>query len=143
MRHDAKSVEKHQMPDNIDRTEVLTAILPCRKSVIGSRPLTATDRCAQQDACREYHSDLAVGGERVLRIIDTTRPSQGAVAFEVHLSVANGQQGDIGLVRMDPLGYDERGRIRPLGGQTCSPPILADSKLIVRNKLTLACADLR
>jgi hypothetical protein len=67
----------------------------------------------------------------------------GAVAFEGHLVVANGQQRDVVLVRMDPSAYDERGRIRPLGGQTWTAPILADGKLIVRNKTTLACLDLR
>jgi outer membrane protein assembly factor BamB len=67
----------------------------------------------------------------------------GAVAFEGHLVVANGQQGDLVLVRMNPSAYDERGRIRPLGGQTWTAPILADGKLIVRNKTALACVDLR
>lgn len=66
----------------------------------------------------------------------------GAVAFEGHLVVANGQQGDLVLVRLDPSGYQERGRIRPLGGQTWTAPILADGKLIVRNKTQLACLDL-
>ena len=66
----------------------------------------------------------------------------GLVAFEGHLVVANGAQGDLVLVRMDPSGYQERGRIRPLGGQTWTAPILADGKLIVRNKTNLACVDL-
>jgi len=66
----------------------------------------------------------------------------GLVAFEGHLVVANGQQGDLVLVRMDPSGYQERGRIRPLGGQTWTAPIIADGKLIVRNRTNLACVDL-
>jgi len=67
----------------------------------------------------------------------------GLLAYEGHLVVANGQQGDVVLVRMNPSAYEERGRIRPLGGQTWTAPILADGKLIVRNKTNLACLDVR
>lgn len=66
----------------------------------------------------------------------------GALAYDGHLVVANGQHGDFVLVRMDPGSYDERGRVRPLGGQTWTAPILANGKLIVRNKTSLACLDL-
>jgi outer membrane protein assembly factor BamB len=67
----------------------------------------------------------------------------GVVAFEGHLVAANGAQGDLVLVQMDPSDYQERGRIHPLVGQAWTAPILADGKLIVRNKTNLACVDLR
>ena len=39
-------------------------------------------------------------------------------------------------------GYQELGRIQVLGGQSWTAPIVADGKLIIRNKGALACLDL-
>lgn len=58
--------------------------------------------------------------------------------------VQEGKSGDVILLDATTPQYKELGRIRPLGGPeawTC--PILTDGKLLVRNKKTLACLDLR
>jgi outer membrane protein assembly factor BamB len=54
-----------------------------------------------------------------------------------------GNTGDIVMAKADPAGYQELGRIKPLGGQAWTAPILSDGMLIVRNKQTLACIDLK
>jgi len=54
-----------------------------------------------------------------------------------------GNTGDVVMAKADPAGYQELGRIKPLGGQSWTAPILADGKLIVRNKQALACVDLK
>ncbi len=46
------------------------------------------------------------------------------------------------MVEATPEGYRELGRFTPLGGQSWTAPIVADGKLIVRNKEALACFDL-
>jgi outer membrane protein assembly factor BamB len=66
----------------------------------------------------------------------------GLVGVDGHLIVASGRRGDYVLVEANPEGYREKGRIRPLGGQTWVAPIVADRKLIVRNRTTLAALEL-
>lgn len=56
---------------------------------------------------------------------------------------ANGAEGDIVMVNLASDAYKELGRINPLGGQTWTAPIIADGKLIVRNKSSLACLSLK
>lgn len=67
----------------------------------------------------------------------------GLVAVDGTLIVCDGANGDVVMVELKPTGYTELGRIRPLGGQSWTAPIVADWKLIVRNKAALACLDLR
>jgi hypothetical protein len=43
---------------------------------------------------------------------------------------------------MTPEGYQESGRITPLGGQSWTAPIVSGGKLFVRNKTGLVCLDL-
>jgi outer membrane protein assembly factor BamB len=54
----------------------------------------------------------------------------------------SGNQGFLAMVEATPDGYNELGRFTPLGGQSWTAPIVADGKLIVRNKDALACFDL-
>jgi outer membrane protein assembly factor BamB len=54
----------------------------------------------------------------------------------------NGAEGDVVLVNATETAYQELGRIKPLGGQSWTAPIVANGKLIVRNKQGIACLDL-
>lgn len=52
--------------------------------------------------------------------------------------------GNVILCEMSPSGYKELGRLRaPLGGQSWTAPIVAQGKLIIRNKNQIACIDIR
>ncbi len=55
----------------------------------------------------------------------------------------DGGGGDCVICDATPSGYKERGRFKPLGGQSWTAPIVAQGRLIVRNKQTLACYDLK
>lgn len=52
-----------------------------------------------------------------------------------------GNTGDLIMARADATSYQELGRIKPLGGQSWTAPILADGKLIVRNTQAMVCLD--
>lgn len=67
----------------------------------------------------------------------------GLVAVDNVLLAVNGAGGDVVMVRITPERYEELGRIKPLGGQSWSPPIVAHGKLLLRNRKALACVDLR
>jgi len=67
----------------------------------------------------------------------------GLVAVDGVLIAMHGGRGDVVMVKVNPDRYEELGRFTPLGGQSWSPPIVADGKLIVRNRKTLACIDLK
>ncbi|MGC9320248.1 MAG: PQQ-binding-like beta-propeller repeat protein [Armatimonadota bacterium] len=66
----------------------------------------------------------------------------GVVAVDGVIIAMAGKTGHIAMVEATPEGYNELGRIQPLGGQSWSPPIIADGKLIIRNTEALACLDL-
>jgi outer membrane protein assembly factor BamB len=67
----------------------------------------------------------------------------GLAAVDGTIIVQNGNGGDVVMVAADPAGYQELGRIRPLPGDQCwAAPIIADGKLIVRNKGALCALDL-
>jgi len=55
----------------------------------------------------------------------------------------NGKEGDLIMAELNPDAYKELGRIKPLGAQSWTAPILADGKLIVRNKAEMVCLDLK
>ncbi len=55
----------------------------------------------------------------------------------------NGSNGDLIMADFSPTGYHELGRFTPLGGQSWTAPIVAEGRLIVRNKETLACFDVK
>lgn len=54
-----------------------------------------------------------------------------------------GNTGDLVMAKATQDSYQELGRLKPLGGQSWTAPILANGRLIIRNKDTLACLDLR
>lgn len=66
----------------------------------------------------------------------------GLMAATGMLLVMDGRNGDLALVRMSPAKYEEMGRIKPLGGQSWTAPIIANGRLYIRNTRTLACLDL-
>ncbi len=66
----------------------------------------------------------------------------GIVAVDGVLIVMNDKNGDVVMVTASHEGYQELGRVKPLGGQSWTAPIIADGKLIIRNKQALACLDL-
>lgn len=57
--------------------------------------------------------------------------------------IFDGKEGDLIMVQPNPDAYKELGRFKPLGGQSWNAPVIAGGKLIVRNKTTLACFDLK
>ena len=59
------------------------------------------------------------------------------------LLVFDGKNGDLVMVNPNPDKYEELGRFTPLGGQSWTAPIASNGKMIVRNKTTLACFDLK
>ncbi len=67
----------------------------------------------------------------------------GLVGVDGTLIVMNGSNGDVVQVAMSPAGYKELGRIAPLGGQAWTAPIVAQGRLLVRNKKELVCLDLK
>jgi len=64
------------------------------------------------------------------------------IADEVIIACA-GNSGDVVMCKADPSGYQELGRIKPLGGQSWTAPILSDGMLLVRNKQALACLKVK
>lgn len=55
----------------------------------------------------------------------------------------NGKDGDLVMVKALPDSYQELGRIKPLGGQSWTAPIISEGRVIIRNLTALACLDLR
>jgi outer membrane protein assembly factor BamB len=67
----------------------------------------------------------------------------GLCAVDGTLIVVDGAAGGITQVAIDANEYKELGRMAaPLGGQSWTAPIVANGRLIVRNKQQLACIDL-
>jgi outer membrane protein assembly factor BamB len=67
----------------------------------------------------------------------------GIIALDGEIMAFNGANGDLILVDLSPKAYHELGRFNPLGGQSWTAPVVAYGKLIVRNKTTLACLNLK
>jgi len=67
----------------------------------------------------------------------------GVVGIDGMIIAVDGRKGDVVLVEMTPGEYRERGRIRPLGGQSWTAPIVADGRLYLRNQESLVSLDLR
>lgn len=57
--------------------------------------------------------------------------------------VLNGKSGEMTAVKLTPEKYIELGKFTPLGDQSWTAPIIADGKLVVRNKSALACFSLK
>lgn len=68
----------------------------------------------------------------------------GILAIDGTIIALNGKNGDVIMAALTPEGYKELGRIKaPLGGRSWTAPIVADGKLIIRNKKAIACFDLK
>ena len=67
----------------------------------------------------------------------------GLVAVDDTIIAMDGRGGDVVMVSATGEGYQELGRFNPLGGQSWTAPIVADGKLIVRNKEAMVCLDLK
>jgi len=67
----------------------------------------------------------------------------GLVLVDDVIIAFNGGNGDLVMVAASPDSYQELGRFQPLGGQSWTAPVVAQGRLLVRNKQTLACLDLK
>jgi len=68
----------------------------------------------------------------------------GLMAIDGVLLVLDGANGALAMVQVSPDGYQELGRFTPLGGSfSWTAPVVANGKLLVRNKTALACFDLK
>ncbi len=67
----------------------------------------------------------------------------GVCGIDGVILAVNGAEGDVVMVAADPAAYKELGRFKPLGGQSWTAPIISDGKLYIRNKVKLACYDLK
>ncbi len=67
----------------------------------------------------------------------------GLVIADGVIIAVDGKAGDVVMAEASPRAYRELGRIKPLGAQSWTAPIVADGKLIIRNKNTLACLALK
>jgi len=68
----------------------------------------------------------------------------GLMAIDGVLLVLDGANGALAMVQVSPDGYQELGRFTPLGGSfSWTAPVVANGKLLVRNKIALACFDLK
>ncbi|MDD5261302.1 MAG: PQQ-binding-like beta-propeller repeat protein [Methylacidiphilales bacterium] len=59
------------------------------------------------------------------------------------LIAVNGKSGAVILIEAKSGNYRELGRIQPLAGSVWTAPIVANGKLLVRNKKTLACLNIQ
>lgn len=66
----------------------------------------------------------------------------GLVIVDGVIIALNGKDGDLVMATAQATGYQELGRLKPLGGQSWTAPIVADGKLLIRNKSALVCLDL-
>jgi len=67
----------------------------------------------------------------------------GLMAIDGVLIAMNGAAGNCVMAEATPTAYKELGRFVPLGGQSWTAPVVSDGKLIVRNKVKLACYDIK
>ncbi|MCY3018693.1 MAG: PQQ-like beta-propeller repeat protein [Planctomycetota bacterium] len=67
----------------------------------------------------------------------------GVVVVDGAIIAVDGKGGDVVMAKLQPTAYQELGRIKPLGGRTWAPPIVADGKLFVKNTQALVCLDLK
>lgn len=66
----------------------------------------------------------------------------GLVLADGLIIAVNGSAGDVVLAEAKPAAYRELGRFKPLGSQSWTAPIIANGKLILRNKKYLAAYEL-
>jgi len=66
----------------------------------------------------------------------------GVIGIDGHIIAVSGNTGDVVLVEITPDAYREKGRIKPLGGQSWTAPVVSNKRLIIRNKGKLIVLDL-
>lgn len=66
----------------------------------------------------------------------------GLISVDGVLIAINSDSGAVVMVSNSFEGYQELGRITPLGGQSWTMPVVSDGKLIVRNKEAICCLDI-
>lgn len=66
----------------------------------------------------------------------------GIIGIDGMIIAMGGSDGDVVLCKLSPDGYAESGRIKPLGGQSWTAPIVSGGKLYVRNATALVCLEL-
>jgi prepilin-type N-terminal cleavage/methylation domain-containing protein/prepilin-type processing-associated H-X9-DG protein len=67
----------------------------------------------------------------------------GVAAADGVIIAVQGDTGAVVMVAANPGAYQELGRFTPLGGQSWTPPVIADGALLVRNTSMLACYELK
>ena len=68
----------------------------------------------------------------------------GLIIVDDAILAFNGSNGDLIMAATSTSGYQELGRLpQPLGGQSWTAPVVAQGRLIIRNKAELACLDLK
>jgi len=68
----------------------------------------------------------------------------GLMAIDGVFLVLDGSNGQLAMVEINPDAYKELGRFTPLGGNfSWAAPVVANGKLLIRNKTALACFDLK
>ena len=70
----------------------------------------------------------------------------GVVAVDEVLIAMNGSSGELIMVDLNPQAYKELGRIQPFQrrmNRSWTAPIIADGKLIARNRAELVCIELK
>ena len=67
----------------------------------------------------------------------------GLVFVDGVLIALDGRTGACVVVKAAPNAYTELGRFTPLGGQSWTAPIVAQGRLIIRNKQAIACFALK
>ncbi|NSW56421.1 MAG: PQQ-like beta-propeller repeat protein [Armatimonadetes bacterium] len=66
----------------------------------------------------------------------------GVVAVDGVLIGINSDSGAVVMFSNSFESYQELGRFTPLGGQSWTMPVIADGKLIIRNKEAICCVDI-
>ena len=67
----------------------------------------------------------------------------GLIAADGTLLALTGGDGQLIMVGVNSAAYNELGRMKPLGEQSWTAPVLADGRLLVRNKQAMVCLDLK
>lgn len=67
----------------------------------------------------------------------------GIVVVDGVILALGGSNGDLVMARLNPNRFEELGRVRPLGGQSWTAPIVAHGSVIVRNTRAVARVALR
>ena len=76
-------------------------------------------------------------------IVADARPLHaGRSTAVIEVRIDRIRDGDVVLCELTPAAFKEAGRVKPLGGQSWTAPIVANGKLYVRNKSGLVCLDL-